>query len=145
MALKQPIKTTSNTTAPSQSTTLQLPPPQTFELLPPLHELLARIEVYNNQQSTSLDQLFAPEESTDIGSNYAEIQPLNPKDLPTAALDIKSRVRGAQREVEKLPDIDRTVEEQDEEIRELEEKIAKQHAMLSRLGEVAKGLAEKVT
>ena len=142
MALKQPIKTTSNTTP---SPTLQLPPPQTFEFLPPLHELLARIEVYNNQQSTSLDQLFAPEESTDIGSNYAELQPLNPKDLPTAALDIKARVRGAQREVEQLPDVDRTVEEQEEEIWELESRIKRQHDMLRALGEVAKGLVAKVT
>lgn len=69
---------------------------------------------------------------------------MNPKDLPTASLDIKARVRGAQREVEKLSDIDRTVEEQNEEITELEERIARQHAMLSGLAEVAKGLVRRV-
>ncbi|EME39958.1 hypothetical protein DOTSEDRAFT_96380, partial [Dothistroma septosporum NZE10] len=134
--LQQPIKTTSNTALATSSNALQLPPPQTFEFLPPLHELLARIEVHNNQQSASLDQLFPIEDTTDIGSNYAEIQPLNPKELPTAALDIKARVRNAQREVEKLPDIDRTMEEQIEELRELEDKIARQHAVLCGLGEV---------
>jgi hypothetical protein len=51
---------------------------------------------------------------------------------------IKSKIRKALRELEKLPDMDRDVEEQEAEIRKLEQKAAKQKEVLQRLGEVAR-------
>lgn len=69
--------------------------------------------------------------------SYAELQPLEPKDLPNEVIAVKSKIRRALRELEKLPDMDRTVEEQEEEIRMLEQKAAKQKEVLKKLGDVA--------
>ena len=95
-----------------------------FDILPALHELLAR-----------LDHGISHDGET---GHYAELQPLEPKDVPTQALPIKARIRRALRELEKLPDMGRSVEEQREEIEELEERIQKQRAVLGGLAEAAR-------
>lgn len=152
MALKQPIKTTTNATAQSTDTAaaLQLPPPQTFDILPPLYELLARVDKHQSSSNLPGEPTegyhFLEGASGDIGAAYSKSgalehqQPLNPKDLPTAALEIKGLIRNALREVEKLPDVERGVEEQEEEIAELEERVKRQREMLRGLAEVAKGM-----
>jgi DNA-binding transcriptional regulator GbsR (MarR family) len=76
--------------------------------------------------------------SADDVVTYAELQPLEAKDLPNEVIAIKSRIRKALRELEKLPDMDRDIEEQETEIRKLEQKAAKQKEVLRRLGDVAK-------
>ncbi|KAL1587291.1 Mediator of RNA polymerase II transcription subunit 9 [Cladosporium halotolerans] len=114
----------------SQPEQVPLPPPQTFDILPPLHELLARIDHAPN------DPIQAATGDGDVVS-YAELQPLEPKDLPNEVAAIKSRIRKALRELEKLPDMGRTTEEQEEEIKLLEEKAVKQREVLRKLGEVA--------
>lgn len=107
-----------------------LPPPQTFDILPPLHELLARIDHAPN------DPMHAATSEDDVVT-YSEPQPLEPKDLPNEVIAIKSKIRKALRELEKLPDMDRGVEEQEAEIGMLEEKAEKQKEVLRRLGDVA--------
>ena len=200
MAIKTPAKTPTDSFEPSQQQQLNLPPPQTFEILPPLHELLARIDAYQNQglppdssgahaptasQSTSVGGPTStptlssatplphhPKPSTgtssltaagaagaqgptdpadlvdldspDFGFAYAEVQPLNPKELPTVALEIKARIRGALRALEKLPDMERGVSEQEEEMRVLEERIRRQRAVLEDLRGVAAGMVGRV-
>jgi DNA-binding transcriptional regulator GbsR (MarR family) len=76
--------------------------------------------------------------SADDVVTYAELQPLEAKDLPNEVIAIKSRIRKALRELEKLPDMDRDIEEQETEIRKLEQKAAKQKEVLQRLGDIAK-------
>lgn len=120
--------TTSDTSRPSSQP--QLPPPQTFDILPQLHEILARIDHAPN------DPMQAATGDGDVVS-YAELQPLEPKDLPNEVIAVKSKIRRALRGLEKLPDMDRTVEEQEEEIRMLEQKAAKQKEVLKKLGDVA--------
>jgi Zn-finger domain-containing protein len=51
-------------------------------------------------------------------------------------LEIKTRIRAALRAVEGLPDVDRSLEEQKEEIRELEERITRQKEVLAGLKNV---------
>jgi hypothetical protein len=64
--------------------------------------------------------------------------PLAPKDLPEEVLkSIKSKIRAAMRAVEAMPDVDRSIGEQEEEIRILEERVAKQRAVLRDLGNSA--------
>jgi hypothetical protein len=70
------------------------------------------------------------------GTSYTELVPLAPKDLPTAVLDVKMRIRAALRAVEGLPDVERGLDEQEEEIRELEERIERQKAVLRGLKDV---------
>lgn len=59
-------------------------------------------------------------------------------------LQIKTKIRKALKELEKLPDMERTVEEQDEEIEALEGRIKRQREMIARLAELAKGVREKI-
>ncbi|KAM0717737.1 hypothetical protein Q7P37_007589 [Cladosporium fusiforme] len=129
MALTQSFGASTNDTSRPPSRP-GLPPPQTFDILPPLHEILARIDHAPN------DPIQAATGDGDVVS-YAELQPLEPKDLPNEVLAVKTKIRKALRELEKLPDMDRSVEEQEEEIRMLEEKAAKQKEVLKKLGDLA--------
>lgn len=115
---------------PSPDQATPLPSPRTFDILPALHELLSRLD----------HGLPASEE---VDGHYPDPAPLEPKDVPTQALPIKARIRKALRELEKLPDMDRTVQEQQEEIEELEIRIRKQKQVLRGLGGIVReGRAE---
>ena len=149
MALTQPSFTSAPTSQPqSRASQIQLPPPQTFDVLPTLHELLARIDHGSTASNTDPvtgfvdhQSLSADAEGGDIGALYTELQPLEPKELPTEVLQIKAKIRRALKELEKLPDMERTVGEQNEEMEELEERIRRQREMIRRLGDLAKGMA----
>ena len=119
---------------------LQLPPPQTFDILPALHELLARID--HTTTSTDLTNQD-PIDPSDIGALYSELQPLEPKDLPTEILEIKRKIRRALKDLEQLPDMERSVEEQNEEIEALEGRIARQREIVARLGLLAREISAK--
>lgn len=60
--------------------------------------------------------------------------PLDAKDLPTEANSIKIRAQKAQAVVDGLPDVHRSVEEQELEIDELEGRIAKLKSVVSEFG-----------
>jgi hypothetical protein len=141
---KHPIKTTTNSATNSSAPAIL--PPHTFDTLPALHELLARVE-----QGSAANDIFPGLEeeldAADIGSHYTSdaLAPLAPKDLPEEVLKvIKSKMRAALRAVEALPDVDRSVEEQEAEIAALEERVRKQRDMLRSLGELAGGMAGRV-
>ena len=134
MALRQ----TSAPPAAQSMSNLNLPPPQTFDILPVLHELLARIDHTSTELGGINGQTDILESGNDIGALYTDVAPLEPKELPTEVLQVKAKIRNALKELQKLPDMDRSVEDQQMEIGELEERIAKQKAMLRKLGEAAK-------
>lgn len=134
MALTQSFTTTSSTSNTQPSNKISLPPPQTFDILPPLHELLARID------HSSSDPLTASAQDT---VSYTDSKPLEPRDFPNEVQTIKAKIRKALRELEKLPDMERSVEDQEAEIAEMELRIRKQKEVLGRLVEVAKGLEER--
>ncbi|KAI7349406.1 hypothetical protein KC354_g13260 [Hortaea werneckii] len=144
MALSQPAAssashTQTNVSDPStDSTHPPLPAPQLFDILPALHEILARIDHRSNDPITGSPSLTDSLSSGSIGAAYNNIQSLDPKDLPTAILPLKTMMRKGLREVEKLPDMERSVQEQEEEIRELEERIRKQELVVRGLGERAR-------
>ncbi|KAK2873773.1 hypothetical protein FQN49_002077 [Arthroderma sp. PD_2] len=125
----------------------RFPSPQTFDVLPPLHALLARL--LSNQSSSfatgqpgesGLSQSTEPTPGGGIGS----LDSLDPKSLLTGASAVKIRIQKARNAVEEMPDIDRTIAEQEEEIQQLEKKIEKLKGVLSdfkvRSGELADGL-----
>lgn len=141
MALTQSSVTLSAPQPTSQQ--LNLPPPQTFDILPALHELLARIDHSATDPTTSLDDQ-APNDSEDIGALYSPLQPLEPKELPTEVLEIKRKIRKALKELERLPDMERSIDEQQEEIDALEGRIKRQGEMIARLAELAKGMRDRV-
>ncbi|MCJ1236148.1 hypothetical protein MMC14_004125 [Varicellaria rhodocarpa] len=108
----------STSSPPLPSTQSSLPPPQTFDIIPPLHTLLSRL------LPNPLDPNAQPS--------------LSPKDLATEAAAIKIKIQLARSTVEMLPDVDRTVEEQMEEMRELEERIWKLEKVRKDIVEAAK-------
>lgn len=107
-----------------------LPPPQTFDILPVVHELLARIDHRQDLLDPAPDS-----DAADLGSLYADLPPLEPKDLPTEVLQVKAKIRKALKELEKLPDMERSIADQEEEIKELEEREKKQREVLKQLQE----------
>lgn len=132
------------TSQPRRAQELHLPQPQTFDILPALHELLARIDHTATEAGTITDHADTSESSGDIGALYTDLAPLEPKDLPTEVLQIKAKIRNALKELQKLPDMERSIEEQQVEVEELEDRIARQRAMIRKLGEVAKGVADRL-
>lgn len=134
MALAQSFKTSGSSSNTQPSDKISLPPPQTFDILPPLHELLARID------HSSSDPLTASAQDT---VSYTDSKPLEPRDFPNEVQTIKAKIRKALRELEKLPDMERSVEDQEAEIAEMELRIRKQKEVLGGLVEVAKGLEER--
>ncbi|OJJ99274.1 hypothetical protein ASPACDRAFT_43941 [Aspergillus aculeatus ATCC 16872] len=154
------------------------PPPQTFDIIPPLHGLLLRLlaslgtagngvraaEVNSGGSGPVGQPTSAPGQSHSqpgneshghpgvlvtvpsagpgpvsasaelaaLGSNAPP--PLDIKDLPTEVSSIKIRIQKAQAVVENLPDVDRSVAEQEVEIQELEDRIAKLKSVISDFG-----------
>lgn len=77
-----------------------------------------------------------------LGSNL--LPPLDVKNLPTEVSSIKIRIQKAQAVVEGLPDVDRSVAEQEKEIRDLEDKIARLKSVIFDFGRKAdKARSEK--
>ena len=111
----------------SDSPPAQFPSPQVFSLLPPIHALLQRLQTSNPPLDSSA--------SLGDGSEPHASQPLRLKDLPSAAAPIKLKITKAKAIVEGLPDIDRTIEEQEVEIRELDERVRKLKGFLGRVGD----------
>ncbi|CAD6581651.1 MAG: hypothetical protein ASARMPREDX12_000621 [Alectoria sarmentosa] len=91
-------------TSPPPSSTL--PPPQLFDILPPLHALLSRLLL-----PPSLDGA-TPSPDT--------MAPISPKDLATAASSITSKIQKARVAVRELPGVEMGIEEQEDVMAELE-------------------------
>ena len=58
------------------------------------------------------------------------------KDVPTATDALKHKLQRARTQIRELPDMDRTIAQQEEEMAELEGRIARQRDMLRALREV---------
>lgn len=104
------------------------PPPQTFDILPEINALISRLHVPGSSSSNSTDP-----STTDS---------LAPKDLHAAAVPIKLKIQKAHAAVQALPDVGRTVEEQEREIRALErrnESLRERVQKLARLAGEARG------
>ena len=93
-------------------------------MLPDLHKLLKRL----------LDTAAQPPVATPTPAQLAADGPLEIQHVATAANDIRLKIQKARRAVLVLPDIDRTCEDQEDEIEELETRIAQLKASLTELG-----------
>jgi hypothetical protein len=140
--------TPTTTTAPTLNPTLTtaqppLPPPQTFDILPPLHALLSRLEpslnVYTPDTSAALPPNNAAHTPVTSASALPSSAPqqLDYKDAAVAAQFLKSRIRKALADLAGLADMHRGVDEQEEEIKGLEDKIQRQKEVLARLAVLA--------
>ncbi|KAF2177871.1 hypothetical protein K469DRAFT_601609 [Zopfia rhizophila CBS 207.26] len=114
---------------PTPTTAPALPSPSTFDILPDLHKLLSRLINTSTQPPAP-----TPTPSQPSGDGPLEIQ-----HLATAATELKLKIQKARRAVMALPDIDRTCEDQHEEIEDLEARIARLKRVLRGLGKPQNG------
>lgn len=103
-----------------------LPPPATFDFLPDLHMLLSRLLAVSAQ---------GPAPTSTPGQPVDDEGPLELKNLPGEAQKLRNKIQRAQRAVMALPDIDRTIEDQEDEIQYLEARITELRSALQRLGQ----------
>ncbi|PTU17458.1 hypothetical protein P175DRAFT_0486971 [Aspergillus ochraceoroseus IBT 24754] len=158
--------------APSTPQPVAFPPPQTFDIIPPLHGLILRLlstptnaaGVANGTTTGDDGSGVAPPSSgapavpssgsgaasaaaaaeiAALGSNLPP--PLDIKNLPTEVSSIKIRIQKAHAVVENLPDIHRTVAEQESEIHELEDRIGRLKAVISDFGKRANNTRSQKT
>jgi hypothetical protein len=121
-------------TSPDATTHPDVPPfpaPQTFDILPEIYALVARLQLPSNP--TTDPSASQPADS------------LAPKDLPAAAVPIKLKIQKARAAVQSLPDVGRTVEEQEREIRALESRNESLRARVRELAALARQAREADT
>ncbi|EON65125.1 hypothetical protein W97_04362 [Coniosporium apollinis CBS 100218] len=94
-----------------------LPPPSTFDFLPLVHQLLSRLPPAVASAS------LTPSGSSNGSSSYPGQPPIEIHQLGAEAGAIKSRIQRARNAVKALPDIQRTLREQEAEIAYLEDRI----------------------
>lgn len=128
-------------TAPSHILSApRLPPPDTFDFLPPLYGLLRRL-----QQPSGIDVPSGAQDGSGTALPEGSQQQLERvasggsgkldiSNLDTAASAIRLKIQKAKHIVANMPDAKRTVEEQEEEVAELEVRVERQRAMLRKLG-----------
>jgi small-conductance mechanosensitive channel len=129
-------------TSPIQATTLPLSllslpeglSPDSIDTLPVLSALLSRLQ---NPSSTAHAASTSGSPPAASPSQLASgTCPLSIKDIPPATDELKHKLQKARIQVKELPDIQRSVEEQEDEIRELEKRISRQREILVGLKDV---------
>lgn len=116
---------------------LALPPtfsPDTLDALTELSLVLAKVRA-GIQSSSGITTEPAP----GGGAGAAGGLTLSFKEVPGATDGLKHKLQRARAQVRALPDMDRTIGEQTEEIRDLETRIRTQRALLQRLRDEAAG------
>ncbi|KAJ6259744.1 hypothetical protein Dda_5384 [Drechslerella dactyloides] len=95
------------------------PPPETFDFVPNTHDLLLR--------------LLPPSAQLPPGTAATGLASLEPKDVDAEASRIRIKIQKARAILGDLPDVSRTIEQQQEEMKALEAKIAQQREVLGRI------------
>ncbi|RFU80084.1 mediator complex, subunit med9 [Trichoderma arundinaceum] len=102
--------------------------PDDLDSLSELSIVLAKVRA-GLQSSTGLTTGATP------GGPSSSGQQLSFKDVPGATDKLKHKLQHARAQVRTLPDMDRSIEEQRAEIKDLETRIEMQHALLEKLRE----------
>ncbi len=140
--------------SPTNPPTTAALPPSTFDIIPPLHTLLTRLLLptpTNASQTTQPQSGItpaalspAPDNSPSVQSQITSTSYLSPKDLSIAASAIKIKIQKARVAVAGLPDVERTIEEQESEIREFDGEVERLRGVLKELGESGRRAAESL-
>jgi hypothetical protein len=81
--------------------------------------------------------------TTAAGASENPDAPLTIKEIPTATDNLKHKLQKARARIRNLPDMQRSTEQQEEEIRQLEGRIARQQEVLGRLREMGAGFKKQ--
>ncbi|CAD6503040.1 BgTH12-02711 [Blumeria graminis f. sp. triticale] len=113
--------------------------PHHMDTIPILSSLLSRL---SNPSSTNQSGLAAPSYTSSPSQLCNSTGQLSAKDIPPATDELKQQLQKAHLQIKQLPDIDRTISEQEEEIVELEEKISQQREVIKKLRVLGKATSE---
>lgn len=143
-----PSFTTSYTsiTSTSSSQTSTLPPalsPANLDTIPVLTSILTRLQPPTSGATSTPGPSTTPLPSsfTSSGPSSSQLRPdasgpLTTKEIPAATDALKHRLQRARVEVARLPGIEMGIQEQEEEIRRLEERVRRQREVLEGLRDV---------
>ena len=112
-----------------------LPPPADFDFLPPLHKLLSRLITTSAPPPAPTP---TPQTKDDDGS-------IEVGQLVTKVGEVRTKINKARKAVLALPDVDRSTEDQEDEIEDLEARIARLTVALQKLGHPAGGAENEDT
>ncbi|KAH6721326.1 RNA polymerase II transcription mediator complex subunit 9-domain-containing protein [Leptodontidium sp. 2 PMI_412] len=107
--------------------------PDSIDTLPVLSQILARLQTPSNTSTASTAGSPPAASPSQLTSGTG---PLTIKDIPAATDGIKHKLQKARVLVKELPDMERSIAQQDEEMAELEERIRKQRDILGQLRDV---------
>jgi hypothetical protein len=105
--------------------------PDSIDTIPVLSSLLSRLQPPPSTSSTTGDTPAAPADPSPNKSD--DDGHIAIKDFPKRTDSMKRKLQRARVAAKELPDIERTVKEQEEEIRALEERIRMQREVLEAL------------
>ncbi|EMR82152.1 putative microtubule-associated protein [Botrytis cinerea BcDW1] len=134
-------------TTPSQATLSQTPPTMILpegltadyiDTIPVLCETISRLQNFSPSNASAASP---PGATPSFNANSTG--PLNIKDIYAATDGIKHKLQKARVGVKSMPDMHRTIEDQEEEIRECEEKIAQQKEVLNLLMKVGSNMKKE--
>jgi flagellar motility protein MotE (MotC chaperone) len=109
--------------------------PDALDTLTELISILSRLRTPTTLPSgTGTGQTPLPQ-STTPSQQHATGSELTLKDIPTTTDHLKHKLQRARAQIRTLPDMERTIAQQDEEIKELEERIKRQREVLAGLRE----------
>lgn len=110
------------------------PEPSTFAILPEIYLLLSRIALLQQQSSNGASGSPANEAQV---ANPLNLTPLDVKDLTAAIYPIRQKIQKAKEAVTGMVDVNRSIEEQEAEIKALEAKAQALKDRLTLLGGIA--------
>jgi hypothetical protein len=112
--------------------------PDSVDILPVLSALLSRLkDPSTTGASTSGSPPAASPSQLAVGNGSLTI-----KDIPAATDELKHKLHRARAQIKELPDMERSIEDQEEEIGEWVDRIKRQREVLEKLREV--GLKAKM-
>lgn len=135
-----------NTDTLLDSTESTFPTASDFTFLPELYLVISRLRELRNKPegvNTSADGLTQVISHDSNGSvsltrSDAQIKPLETRELPAQTYVIKKGITHAKEIVRGLPDINRTIEQQEAEMKELRLSVAGLRQRLGELGQIAR-------
>ncbi|KAI0127644.1 RNA polymerase II transcription mediator complex subunit 9-domain-containing protein [Xylariales sp. AK1849] len=111
--------------------------PDQLDVLTELSSILARLRTPTTLPSGASAAGATPANPTQASSSFASnpfsTADISLRDFPAATDPLKRKLQDARKAALKLPDMGKTAADQEEEMRELEERIARQRAVLAML------------
>ncbi|KAI5288419.1 hypothetical protein KEM54_005227 [Ascosphaera aggregata] len=145
----------------TEQSPVPFPPPQVFDILPQLHDLLARLITPTASSQTPVPNLgltggepllsgpgnpvaAVGGAGSTVGSATGGLS-IDPKALQIESAAIRRRLQRAQAAVEGLPDMHRSVDEQESEIEAVERRIARLKEVLADFGTRSSTVLEEMS